>query len=166
MEKKAIRVTDEVTGKMILEYFTSKGAINNSLKGNADINYYYGVSNGVIDVYHPYQIKEQGFEVIELPKKEENKPDYYLYDVFLGEKVIVRGLKAEKVKVGYDDRLYFYLEDKVVASFTSSYSYVRRGNGNVFNSSLSDGDSSCDATSFHRASSCADRVVVGCLING
>ena len=166
MEKKAIKVTDEVNGKMILEYFTSKGAINNSLKGNAKIGYYYGVINGVINLYNSYEIKEQGFEVIELPKKEEKNPDYYLYDVYLGEKVVVRGLKDEKVKIGYDDRIYFYLEDKVVASFTSSYSYVRRGNGKALNSGLADGDSVCTATSFHRVGGCTDRVIVGYLING
>ena len=166
MEKKAIKVTDEVTGKMILEYFTSKGAINNSLKGSANIGYYYGVTNGVIDVYHSCQIKEQGFEVIELPKKEEKKPDYYLYDVFLGEKVFVRGLKAEEVKIGYDDRLYFYLEDNIVASFTSSYSYVRRGNGKALNSGLADGDSASNTTSFCTNDGCIKGKIVGYIING
>ena len=125
MEKKAIKVTDKVTGKMILDYFTSKGAINDFLKGDAKNDSYYGVINGIINVYYSYEIKDQGFEVIELPKKEENKPDYYLYDIYLGTEVVVRGLKAKEVKIWNNDRLYFYLEGEVVANFTSSYSYVR-----------------------------------------
>ena len=117
MEKKAIKVTDKVTGKMILEYFRSKGADGKFLDGTALVGYYYGVINGIIDVYNSHEIKEYGFEVIELPKKEEKKPTYYSYDIYLGKEVVVRGLKAEKIRI--DDRLSFYLEDKVVASFTS-----------------------------------------------
>ena len=124
MEKKAIKVTDEVNGKDIVEYFKSNGVNVAKCTGNADIGLYYGVEYGELGVFSQSYIEYKCFEVIELPKKEENNPDYYLYDVYLGEKVVVRGLKAEKVKIGYDDRLYFYLEDKVVASFTSSYSYV------------------------------------------
>lgn len=150
IEKKAIKVTDEVTGKMILDYFTSKGAINGFLKGDAKNDSYYGVTNGIINVYYSYEIRDQGFEVIELPKKEEKNPNYYLYDIYLGEEVVFRRLKAEKVKIEHDDRLYFYLEGEVVASFTSSYSYVRRVDEKVFNLDLADGDSARDTTSFHR----------------
>ena len=166
MEKKAIKVTDEVTGKEIVEYFKSNGVDVAKCTGNADIGLYYGVEYGELSVFSQSYIEYKGFKIIELPKKEEKKPDYYLYDVFLGEKVFVRGLKAEEVKIGYDDRLYFYLEDNIVASFTSSYSYVRRGNGKALNSGLADGDSVCAATPSHRAGGCTDRVIVGYLING
>ena len=166
MEKKAIKVTDKVTGKEIVEYFKSNGVDVTECDDNAIVGLYYGVEYGKLGVFSRIYIEYKGFEVIELPKKEEKEHNYYLYDVYLGEKVVVRGLKAEEVKIGYDDRLYFYLEDNIVASFTSSYSYVRRGNGKVLNSGLADGDSVCASTSFHRVGGCTDRVIVGYLING
>jgi hypothetical protein len=164
MEKKAIMVTDEVTGDEIVEYFKSNGVNVAKCNGNASVGLYYGVEYGELGVFYRSYIEYKGFEVIELPKKEEKKHNYYLYDIYLGEEVVVRGLKAGKVRI--DDRLSFYLEDKVVASFTSSYSYVLRENGNGLNSGLADGDSAINTTSFCTNDGCIKGKIVGYIING
>ena len=165
MEKKAIKVTDKVTGKEIIEYFKSNGVDVTKCDDNAIAGLYYGVEYGELGVFYRSYIEYKGFEVIELPKKEEKKSDYYSYDIYLGEEVVVRGLKAGKVKIEHDDRLYFYLEDKVVANFTSSYSYVRRENEKGINSGLADGDSVSNTTSFCTDDRCIKGKIVVYIIN-
>lgn len=70
MEKiKVIKVLNEEHGKEVIKYLESIGGKNECNYEGKNINYYYGIKNGILYSYHYSRLNSTHFEIIELPKK-------------------------------------------------------------------------------------------------